>query len=109
MTDIIHITENEFDATYPLLPNHLNPNASWVMGDGPGCLFETYGEELAFVRSQDPRTVWTVLDSDDCDMHLTNGYHFVNRVGYLISTVPVEGDVSIECCIRLDDEPEQGA
>ena len=57
MTSVISITEDEFDATYPLLPNHLNQNAPWVYGDGPGSLFETYGEQLAFVRSQDPRTL----------------------------------------------------
>ena len=65
MSTLINITEDEFDATYSLLPNHLNPNASWATGDGPGCLFETYGDELDFVRRQDPRTVWTLLDGDD--------------------------------------------
>ena len=44
---LIEITEDDFDATYPLVTNHINPNASWAFGDGPGCLFETYGEELA--------------------------------------------------------------
>jgi hypothetical protein len=49
------ITEDEFDATYPLVTNHINPNATWSFGDGPGCLFETFGEEIDFVRCQDPR------------------------------------------------------
>jgi hypothetical protein len=106
MTKIIHITEHEFDTTYPLLPNHLNPNASFVTGDGPGCLFETYGAELDFVRAQDPKTVWTIVESDDCDLHLTSGYHYVNRIGYLISTISVASDVTIECCILLDTESE---
>ena len=80
--DTIHleITEDEFDARYPLVPNHLNPNASWGFGDSGGCLFETYGEELAFVRSQDQRYVWTFIDGDD-GQYVVSGMHFINRIG----------------------------
>ncbi len=45
MTDSIILTEDEFDRRYELLPNHLNPNASWATGIGPGCLFETDEDE----------------------------------------------------------------
>ncbi|WP_437193957.1 hypothetical protein [Planctomicrobium sp. SH527] len=86
---IIEITEDEFDQWFPLVPNHLNPQASWTIGDGPGCLFETYGEELEFVRGQDIRFVWTLIDGDDGDMYLVSGFHRVNRVGYLISSKPI--------------------
>src|ERR1700722_5934860 len=56
MNESILLTEDEFDQWHPLLVNHLNPNASWGSGDGDGCLFETYGEEVAFVGRRDPRT-----------------------------------------------------
>ena len=105
-TTVIDITEDEFDATYSLRKNHLNPNASWVIGDGPGCLFETYGEELEFVRQQDPRTVWTFLDGDDGDLFVISGYHFVNRIGYLISTTPIPDDLIIQVTIPMDSESE---
>ena len=39
---IIELTEDEFDEQYPLVANHLNPNATWGIVDGKGCLFETY-------------------------------------------------------------------
>jgi hypothetical protein len=81
--------EDAFDAQYTLRTNHLNPTASWAYGEGAGCLFETYGEELAFVRQQDPRTVWTLIDGDDGEPYLLSGFHLVNRIGYLVSTVPV--------------------
>jgi len=67
---LIELSEDAFDATYPLVPNHLNPSAGWATGEGAGCLFETYGEELDFVRGQDPRTIWTLLDGDDGDLYL---------------------------------------
>src|SRR5579871_4995271 len=102
----IEISEVEFDACYPLLVNHLNPHASWATGDGTGCLFETYGEELEFVRRQDPRTVWTLVDGDDGDQYVVSGFHFVNRIGYLVSTVPIpyDTDIAVHIPMQADDE-----
>lgn len=101
----IEMSEDEFDDRYTLLVNHLNPNASWCIGDAPGCMFETYGEELEFVRKQDPRTVWTLVDGDDGDQYLTNGFHFVNRIGYLVSTVAVPEEIDIEVRIAMQEDP----
>jgi hypothetical protein len=105
MTNPLEITEDEFDTRYPLVINHLNPNASWAYGDGPGCLFETYGEELAFVRSQDPRTIWTLVDGDDDNQYVLSGYHLVNRIGYLISTIrfPEEADILVPIPTNSDE------
>lgn len=98
------MTEDEFDEQYPLVSNHLNPNASWAFGDGPGCLFETYGAELDFVRSQNPLTIWTLVDGDDNSQYVISGYHLVNRIGYLISTVPFPEDAAIEVPILFESE-----
>jgi hypothetical protein len=102
-TTLVQLTEDEFDEKYTLLPNHLNPTATWEYGGDHGCLFETYGEELQFVRSQDPATIWTVVDGDDGDLYVVSGYHFVNRAGYLISTTPVPDDLDIEVHIPTND------
>jgi hypothetical protein len=104
MTQFIQMTEDEFDSTYTLLPNHLNPNASWAYGNDAGCLFETYGEELQFVRSQNPATIWTLVDGDDGNQFIVSGYHFVNRIGYLISIMPVPDDLDIEVHIPMNDD-----
>ena len=107
MTDApIEMTEDEFDARYPLRRNHLNLHASWAFADEGGCLFETYGEELAFVRQQDPRTVWTFVDGDDDDQYVVSGFHFVNRIGYLVSTVPAAEGVDILVHIPGQGEPD---
>lgn len=102
----IELTEDDFDDQYPLVPNHINPNATWGAGDGPGCLFETYGEEFEFVRRQDPRTVWTLLDGDGGDMYVLSGLHFVNRVGYLISRLPVPEDVTIQVHLPMSHDED---
>lgn len=108
---LIEFTEDEFDDRYPLVSNHINPSAGWAIGDtGGGCLFETHGEEFAFVKRYDPRKVWTLVDGDDGDMYLISGLHFVNRVGYLLSTVPVPENVTIQVHLPTaqgdHDEPE---
>lgn len=102
----ITLTEEEFDAQYPLVENHLNPHATWGFVAGSGCLFETYGEEFEFVRRQDPATVWTLVDGDDGDWYILSGLHFVNRVGYLISREPVPAGTSIEVHIPLSPEDD---
>ncbi len=105
---LIELTEDEFDARYPLVSNHINPSAGWAIGDtGGGCLFETHGEEFAFVKRYDPRKIWTLVDGDDGDMYLISGLHLVNRVGYLLSTDPIPDQVSIQVHLpmTMDDEP----
>jgi hypothetical protein len=92
----IEISEDEFDNRYILLENHINPNASWGYGDRPGCLFESFGDELNFVNQQDPQTIWTLIDGDNGDMYLISGLHFINRVGYLLSTSPVPKNTTVQ-------------
>lgn len=90
----IEISKAEFDDRHPLLTNHLDPHAGWAVADA-GCLFETYGRELQFVRRRHPSTVWTLVDGDHGDQHLLSGFHLVNRIGYLVSTVAVPQGVDI--------------
>lgn len=105
---LIEITEDEFDACYLLRRNHLNPHASWGFDDEAGCLFETYGEELDFVRQQDPCTIWTLVDGDDGDQYVLSGFHLVNRIGYLVSIVAVPEGVDIQVHIPWESEPAFG-
>lgn len=95
----LHISEEAFDNHYPLVPNHLDPHAGWVFADDHGCLFGCSGEELAFVLAQPAATVWTLMDGDEFQ-HLLSGVHYVNRVGYLVSRVPVPDGVSIAVELR---------
>lgn len=58
-------------------------------------LLETYGDEHQKVleaNQLDPRTVWTLIDGDDGKSYVVNGYHHVNRIAYMITEVPFEGE-----------------
>ena len=50
--------------------------------------FETYGEDLAFIRTQNPNHIWTLVDDDNGIPIIVAGYHFVNRIHYIITTKP---------------------
>lgn len=81
-----------WEEKYKPIKNHLDDNASW-----DGTMFETYGEELAFVKAQAPNTIWTYGEEDD-KFYIQAGWHYVNRLGYFITEVPFEDD---GICISL--------
>jgi len=79
---------------------HYKPIQNHLVADAPesGCMFETYGPELDFVQSQNPKTIWTLIDGENDNIVYIAGFHLVNRIGYLITEVPWEtGDEEIEC------------
>lgn len=49
-----------------------------------GCMYETFGEELDYVKAQPNKRIWTIIDEED-ELFFIAGYHFVNRLGYLIT------------------------
>ena len=49
-----------------------------------GCMYETYGEEVDYVRQQPNKRIWTIIDEED-ELYIIAGYHFVNRLGYLVT------------------------
>jgi len=78
------------------------PEANFIANNGSD-LFETYGPELAYVRAingMNPGRVWTMVDGDDGQIVITSGYHFVNRIAYIITEVPCPDGEFIEV---LDD------
>jgi hypothetical protein len=86
-TDTHHmLTEDAFLDRFKPVANPIDPNRGFG-----GCLFETFGEELAYVQKQDSNLVWTVLDCDG-QISIESGFHFVNRLGYLIASVPADPD-----------------
>lgn len=56
---------------------------------------ETYGPEYALVLAQqqkDPTKVWTIMSGDDGRMYVCAGWHFVNRMNYVITERSWEND-----------------
>lgn len=87
-----------WEAKYKPIKNHIADN-----GDDK---FETYGEELEFVIAQDPRCIWTLVDGDDGNLYIVDGYHLVNRINYFVTTQPYEGN-GMEVPYYIFDEEEE--
>lgn len=103
MSNFIEMDYDEWLKTYKPIYNHIEPNASFQDETGQGIMFETYGDEVAFVKSQDPAKIWTYGDGDDGAGYIWAGWSFINRIGYFITEVPCPPDTEIQ--IQIDESP----
>ena len=101
---VIALAEEEFLKRYPLVGNPREPYPGWE-----GCYFGFGSEEHAFVLSQDPERVWTVVSygDDDSDYLLVSGLHPVNAIGHLVSVVPRGFDTLVMVELQTVD-PDEG-
>jgi hypothetical protein len=81
-----NLTVDDWEEQFHPRINHIDPNASFG-GDDGGFMFETYGDELAFVAAQDEHYVWTYVEASG-PTYIVNGRRFVDRIGYFVTTVP---------------------
>jgi hypothetical protein len=96
-----NITETQFDDLFNLIDNKIDLNAAFG-----GKMFETYGNELAFVQQMAKMNrVITIVETDESEesddvipmMCYVSGYHVVNRIGYFITDAPI--DFEFECIL----------
>lgn len=78
------LMEDDFDRKYTL-----NFTLKSEVFDDESGRFETYGDDLKTVLTQNERFVWTCIDGDD-GMYYVSGYHLVNRIYYIITDEPWE-------------------
>jgi hypothetical protein len=100
--NFIEMTEDEWFKTYKPIPNHIDKNASFSDGEH-GYMFETYGDEVEFVKSQSPDKIWMYGDGDDGGLYIWSGWSFVNRLGYFITEVPCPPDTTIQVMVAEPD------
>lgn len=74
------IPEDRFYSEFKPIKNHFVEDSSF-----DGAMFETYGQELEYIRSFDPKRIWTVIDGEGGKLAVVAGMRFVDRLGYLIT------------------------
>lgn len=94
MTNFIEMDFDTWFDMYKPISNHIDTNASF-----DGAMFETYGDEVAFVKEQDPAYIWMYGDGDDGGSYVWSGWGFVNRIGYFITEVPCPPDTTIQILV----------
>jgi hypothetical protein len=93
-TNPVQFIEMDFDEwcdVYKPIKNHIAKDSSFN-----GEMFETYGDEVEFVKQTDNGYVWMYGDGDDGGSYIWNGWGFVNRIGYFITEVPCPPDIDIQ-------------
>jgi hypothetical protein len=96
------LTEEQFDEQYELVTNHIDDNASF-----DGNMFETFDEELTFVRQMaEQNRVITIIEGDEdfenefgeptLNMFYVSGMHLVNRIGYLVTKEPITEEFEVK-------------
>lgn len=102
------VTEENFDDIFKPQINHFQREkqpksvADEDLTGFNGQLYETYGEELEYVHelSKTTKKVWTIVEGDDNTMFYCAGFHYVNRIGFLVCEVEYEDgqeDVELDC------------
>lgn len=88
---------------YKPIPNKFSKQPNDLM-------YETYGEEVEYIQSLDPRYVWTNVQGDMSDL-IVAGYAYVNRLCYYVTELPWENEedyvlisVEKECECYSEDE-----
>ena len=73
--------------TYEQFEEQYKPIKNTLVEDSPynGCMFGTYGAELAHVREQDIKNIWTLIDAENEETFIVPGYSYVDRLGYFIT------------------------
>lgn len=93
------MAEQEWFDLYKPIKNKIDSNASVN-----GHMFETYGDELNYVISQDLNKIWTYSDDDNGTPFISNGYHLANRIGYFITEVPAKEEEVIIVDIEKEEQ-----
>ena len=88
------LTEEQFYENYTVCENHISGEESF------GGMYETYGEEDKYIRnlSRTSKRVWTIVEGDNGKLFFSSGYHFVNRIGYIVT----EEEYSLETEVELE-------
>lgn len=99
-------TYEAWEQTFKPMPNSIRNN-----GD---LQYETYGEDMEYIRLQDVNHIWTEVDGDS-GTYIVAGYHYVNRIQYYITNRPWEDEytevptwVYRQCACTEEDGFEDG-
>ncbi len=97
-SNLIELTFEEADEQFKFIPNNYDEYSSF-----DGLMFETYGDEVEFVKSQSPDKIWMYGEGDDGGLYIWSGWGFVNRIGYFISQNPVPDNTIIQIQVAEPD------
>jgi hypothetical protein len=96
--NFIELTFEEADEQFKFMVNNYDENASF-----DGLMFETYGDEVEYVKTKPHDRIWMYGEGDDGGLYIWSGWGFVNRIGYFISENPVPDNTTIQIMVAEPD------
>jgi hypothetical protein len=89
------VTEDNFDEIFKPQINHIErAKQPMSIADEDLCsfsgqMYETFGEDIDYVFNLAKTTnrVWTIVEGDDDTMFYCAGFHYVNRIGFIVCEV----------------------
>jgi hypothetical protein len=111
MDTFIELSGDDWENKYELLYNINNPqDASWQDEDGNGRMYETFGADIDTVMTivkTFPNHVWTYGDGNNGGLFITNGFRYINRIGYFITKNAWNTGETIQIEIEPNDQDEE--
>jgi len=98
MDNFIEMTFEEADEQFKFMVNNYDENASF-----DGLMFETYGDEVEYVKTKPHNRIWMYGQGDDGGLYIWSGWGFVNRIGYFISEKPFPDNTTIQIMVGEPD------
>jgi hypothetical protein len=98
MNNFIEMTFEEADEQFKFMVNNYDENASF-----DGLMFETYGDEVEYVKTKPHDRIWMYGQGDDGGLYIWSGWGFVNRIGYFISEKPFPDNTTIQIMVGEPD------
>lgn len=94
MEQNITINDDAFIAIFGPVKNAFDDNASF-----DGCMYETFGADYQHCTNQQVDRLWTIIEVDGVQS-IISGFHFVNRIGYLITMQPWPHNVNVNVTVN---------
>jgi hypothetical protein len=82
---MITLNYDDWFEKYKPIKNTITKNSSYG-----GTMFETFGDDLDFIKSQLNNQIWTLLSVEDEEFWIIPGFHWVNRMGCFVTEIPWE-------------------
>jgi len=86
MSVLTKISMEEFEERFKPIKN---PNFQDTI------LFETYGDDIQFLKKQNAATLWTLLCEGE-NIWISNGVHWVNRMNYIVTENKWTMDIEVD-------------
>lgn len=103
MSNYLELTMEEWETMFRPITNHLDDNASFQNENDEGIMFETYGEEIDFVKSQPVANIWTYHHGESNSSYISNGFGIINRLGYFITEIPCPPDTDVYVIVQEEN------